>query len=188
GGGIADVLCIGHPHIHLAHEVDEHFGGLLVLAGGGDAHAVHRQHAAFFREDPGQVGVVVDHGDGVPRIVYAHSRLAADHLVEDLVHDIGLHQRLLRFELLHHLIHFIGGGRVDAPALLEGGDGVGVPAVVEHQDASGILFIPQVGPAGGRLADHGGIVNDAGGAQHIGHRIGVFGVVIGVAVLLVDQL
>ena len=159
-----------------------------MLTRGGDGHAVHRQHTALFREHPGKVGVIVDHGDGVAGVVHADSCLTADHFIKDLIHDIGLHQRLLSLELFHHLVHFFRGLGVDVMAALEGRNGVGVAAVVEHQDVAGILFIPQVRPTGGCLVHHRGVVDDAGGAQHVGHRIGVLGVVIRVAVFRVDLL
>ena len=157
-----------------------------MLAGGGDGHAVYRQHRPLLREHPGQIGVVVDHGDGVAGVVDADRRLAADHLIEDLIHDIGLYQRLLSLQLLHHSVHLFGGLGVDAVSALERTDGVGIAAVVEHQDIARVLLIPQVGPAGRGLVHHRRVVDDAGGAEHIGHRIGVFGVVIRVAVGLVD--
>src|SRR5699024_9178043 len=47
--------------------------------------------------------------------------------------------------------------------------------------------VPQVGPGGRGLVHHGGVVDDAGGAEHIGDAVGVLRVVVGVAVALVDQ-
>ena len=91
------------------------------------------------------------------------------------------------FTGMQSVLWFRGLG-VDVMAALEGRNGVGVAAVVEHQDVAGILFIPQVRPAGGCLVHHRGVVDDAGGAQHVGHRIGVLGVVIRVAVFRVDLL
>ena len=73
-------------------------------------------------------------------------------------------------------------------AALEGRNGVGVAAVVEHQDIARVLLIPQVGPAGGCLVHHGGIIDNAGGAEHIRHSIGIFRVIVRVAVFLVDLL
>ena len=66
-------------------------------------------------------------------------------------------------------------------AALKCSDGVGVAAVVEHQNVARILFIPQVCPTGGGFVYHSGVVDDAGGAQHVGHRVGIFGIVIRVA-------
>ena len=188
GGGVADILDIGLADVRLTHEVDEHLCGFLVLTGGGDGHAVHRQHRSLLRGHPGQVGVVVDHGDGVAGVVDADGRLAADHLIEDLVHDIGLHQRLLGFQLVHHSIHFLSRLGVDAAAALERTDGVGVAAVVEHQDVACILLVPQVCPAGGGLVYHLCIVDDASGAEGVRHSVGILGVIVSVAVLLVDVL
>ena len=113
-----------------------------MLAGGGHSHAVHRKHTALLREHPRKIRVIVDHGDGIAGVVHADGRLAADHLIKDLVHDVGLHQRLLRLELLYHLVNLFRGGGVDAVAALECSNGVGIAAVVEHQDVARILFVP----------------------------------------------
>ena len=56
-GGVADILDIGLADVRFTHEVDEHLCSFLVLTGGGDGHAVHRQHRPLLREHPGQVGV-----------------------------------------------------------------------------------------------------------------------------------
>ena len=188
GGGVADILAVGLTDVGLAHEVDEHLGGFLVLAGGGHSHAVHRKHTALLREHPSQVRVIIDHGNGIAGVVHADGSLAADHLIKDLIHDVGLHQRFLRLELFYHLVHLLRGGGVDAVAALERSDGVGIAAVVEHQDVARILFVPQVCPAGGSFVYHGSVVDDAGGAQHIGYGVGVLRVVIRVAVFRIDLL
>ena len=90
--------------------------------------------------------------------------------------------------MIDHLVHFLGGLGVDAVAGGKCRDGVRIPAVVEHQDIACVLFIPQVGPAGGRFVHHGGVIDDAGGAKHIRHRVFIGGVVVGVAVDFVDVL
>ena len=159
-----------------------------MLAGSRHSHAVHRKHTALLREHPSQIRVIIDHGNGIAGVVHADGSLAADHLIKDLVHDVGLHQRLLCLELLHHLVHIFRGGGVDAVAALERGDGVGIAAVVEHENVARILFIPQVCPAGRGFVHHSGVVDDAGGAQHIGYSVGVLRVVIRVAVARIDLL
>ena len=159
-----------------------------MLAGSRHSHAVHRKHTALLREHPSQIRVIIDHGNGIAGVVHADGRLAADHLIKDLVHDVGLHQRLLCLELLHHLVHLFRGGGVDAVAALERSDGVGIAAVVEHQNVARILLIPQVCPAGRGFVHHSGVVDDAGGAQHIGDSVGVLRVVIRVAIAHIDLL
>ena len=159
-----------------------------MLTGGRHRHAVHRQHTALLREHPGQIRVIIDHGNGIAGIIHADGCLAADHLIKDLIHDVGLHQRFLRFQGLHHLVHLLRGGGVDAVAALKCSDSVGIAAVVEHQNVARILFIPQVCPAGGGFVYHSGVVDDAGGAQHIGHSVGVLRVVIRVSVACIDLL
>ena len=186
GGGVADVLGVCLADICLAHEVDEHLCSFLMLTGSRNGHAVHRQHAALLREHPCKVGVVIDHGDGIAGVVHADGCLAADHLIEDLVHDVCLHQRLLRLEFLHHLVHFFGRLRVDVVAALKRSYGVGIAAVVEHQDIACVLLVPQISPAGGCFVHHGGIINDAGGTEHVGHSVGILRIVIRIHIFLID--
>ena len=159
-----------------------------MLAGSGHSHAVHRKHTALLREHPSQVRVIIDHGNGIAGVVHADGSLAADHLIKDLVHDVGLHQRLLCLELLYHLVYLFRCGRVDAVAALERSDSVGIAAVVEHQNVARILFVPQVCPAGGSFVYHGSVVDDAGGAQHIGHSVSVLRIIVRVAVACIDLL
>ena len=157
-----------------------------MFTGSRNGHAVHGKHTAFLREHPCKVGIIVDHGDGIARVVHTDGCLAADHLIKDLIHDVGLHQRFLSLQLFHHLIHLFSGLRVDIVAALKSSNGVGIAAVVEHQDIACVLLVPQVGPAGGRFVHHGGVINDAGGAEHIGHGVGILRIVIRIHVFLID--
>ena len=159
-----------------------------MLTGGRHRHAVHRQHTALLREHPGQIRVIIDHGNGIAGVVHADGRLAADHLIKDLIHNVGLHQRFLRFQGLHHLVHLFRGLGVDTGTVLERCNGVGITAVIEHQNVARVLLVPQVSPFGGGILHHGGVVDDAGGTEHIGHGIGVGGVIIRVAVDRIDVL
>ena len=69
-----------------------------MLGIGRNAHTVDEEVDALFRVDKRQIGVLIDHRDGIARVIGCHGGLAALHLVKDLIHDVGLHDVLLLFQ------------------------------------------------------------------------------------------
>ena len=83
---------------------------------------------------------------------------------------------------VHRLGDLGGVGGVVGVAQLFQSDADGVPGVVEHEDIAGILFVPEGVPGlhvvGG--VHHGGIIDDAQDACHVGDGIEVFRVIFGI--------
>lgn len=83
-----------------------------MFAGSRDAHAVHKEVDALLRRNERQIRVFIDHGQGIARIIRGHGSFAALHLIEDLIHNIGLHYRFLSLQFLHYVVYFFHAGRV----------------------------------------------------------------------------
>ena len=128
-----------------------------------------------------QVGVVLRHGQVVAVVVGADGGVGALHLAEDLIHGIALEDGLLLDEGVHRLGDLVRVGGVVGVAQALEGDADGVPGVVDHQDIVAVFLIPQQIPAAGvRLVHHGGVVDDTHQAPHIGDRVQVLRVVLGI--------
>ena len=83
-----------------------------------------------------------------PGVVGGDGRLAADHLVEDLVHDVGLHQQLLVLEGFGRLaqLFLARRGSSNSPSLFSAMR-ERVARVVEHQDFAESTSRPTADPS-----------------------------------------
>ena len=186
GRRVADIITVGKTHRRLAHIVDEHLRRLFVFGIGRDAHTVHKEVHAFLGVDKRQVGVFVDHRQRIAGVVGRHGSLAALHLVENLVHNVGLHNIFLLLQRIHYGGHFLDRLRVQRQPQHLGGNGVGIAGVIEHQHIVGVLDIPQRRPACGRLLHHSGVVDQPRCTPSVGYAVHVGGVKVPVGVFLAD--
>ena len=158
-----------------------------MLAALRDADRVDKEVEALLRQQKCQIGVLLHHIEVVAGVIRRDPCLATLHLVEDLIHDIRLHQVLFLAELLRSggkLVRVFG---VDAQTQLKLRDGKCVARIVKHEDLAGVGGIPQKLPAGDvLLPDVARVVDNADAAPGIGDGVAAFGIVGGVAEALVE--
>ena len=125
-----------------------------------------------------QIGIFLDHGQIVARVIGGRPSLAALHAVEDLVHDVALQNRGLRSQQIGAVFKLLLVLRVEAVAQHRFRNGKRVARVIEHQKLALILGIPQAGPAFGVLVRNiVFVVDQTDRAPGIGDRVGVFRVI-----------
>ena len=125
-----------------------------------------------------QVRVLLHHGQVVTGVVGGNVGLFVLHGIEDLVHNVLLHHRLLLSQLVGAGLELGRIGSVHRVAQQILGNAEGIPGVVEHQDLARVLLIPQQLPAGDIcLVYILAVVDDAHGAPGVGHGVLVLGIV-----------
>ena len=187
--GIAEIVKIFAVHFRRAEEVDVSLRTFLVRCARGDAQRVDEEVEALLREAEAKILVFPDHHKIVAGVVRRDPRLAALHLVIDLVHDVGLHERLLLDELVGRSAQLVLVARVGRIPEHRFRDGESVARIIEHQNLPGVLAVPEKIPTADVLFVHiGAVVDDADGAPGIRNGVEVIGVVGGIFVRLVHVL
>ena len=168
---IADVFVVHRGDIPAAEEVDELFRAGDVARVRRDADGIIEDVAAFFRHDVIQL-VVLAHAEGrVAAPNHRDGRLARDHLVLDLVHDVGQHHRLLLDEQVLRVLQIGRIGGVEVVPRHHQRNRQRVARGVEHQHVHRVGRIHQRIPAGRRFIHHLRVVEDAHRTPSVRHGV-----------------
>ena len=125
-----------------------------------------------------EIGVFLDHGQIVARVIGGRPGFAALHAVKDLVHDVALQDRGLRGEQIGAVFELLLVLGVEAVAQHRLGNGERVARIVKHQELALVLGVPQAGPAlRVFLRDVVLVIDQADRAPGIGDGIGVLRVI-----------
>lgn len=125
-----------------------------------------------------QIGIFLDHGQVVARVIGSCPGFAALHAVKDLVHDVALQNRGLRGQQVGAVFKLLLVLRVEAVAQHGFRNGKRVARVIEHQKLALILGVPQARPAFRILVRNVVfVVDQTDRAPCVGNGVGVFRVV-----------
>ena len=150
--------------------------GLDVLCGFRNDYIVKPDIAALIRNGIGKIGILVDAAESVPGVNHGHGRLAVDHGGAHVICAESLAQWFLRDQHVARLRNFALVARVEIVAQHFQRDADGVANAVVHPDLSCVFLIPEDLPAGDRLFDYRGVVENADRAPHVGQGVGVAGI------------
>ena len=184
--GVPEIVEIFAVYFRRAEEVDVRLRAFLICCACGNAQRVDEEVKAFLREAEAKILVFLGHHKIVAGVVRRDPRLAALHLVIDLIHDIRLYERLLLDELVGRGAQLVLVARVERIPEHGFRDREGVARVIEHQNLSGVFAVPEKIPAADVLFVHiGAVVDDADRAPGVGDGVEVVGVVGGILIRLV---
>ena len=154
-----------------------------------NAHGVHKEIGSVLCGD-GKANVLIrfHQNSCVSRIVRRQPCLAAFHLVEDLVHDVGLYKRFLLLEKNSGWIHSSSSVELKENPSFFCDDSKSAARIVEHQNFPGIFFIPEDVPAVNLLCDILFVIKDADKSPSVGNGIFILRIIAQIAVFFVDIL
>ena len=179
---VADNFGVGNGDFLGQRKVDISLGKILVCRALRDAVGIDEEVGGKVAVlicgvvEP-ELVVVFDHREVVARVVGGNGGFPALHLVEDLVHNVALEERFLRFQRIQRRLPCCAVFGIDInPGTIHCRTEC-IAGIVELQDLACILLVPhQIPRAVVRLVHDRGVIDDADHA--VGERHAVFVVCI----------